>query len=72
MANDARVVELADTPALGAGGRKPLGVRVPPRALEERRVEGYSLEAAVMRSSFSWELVGERKSGGCRYSKRSS
>src|ERR1700712_693148 len=26
------VVELVDTPALGAGGRKPLGVQVPPPA----------------------------------------
>ena len=28
----AGVVELEDTPALGAGGRKPMGVRVPPPA----------------------------------------
>ena len=31
----AGVVELVDTPALGAGGRKALGVRVPSPALHE-------------------------------------
>ena len=32
IAHHAGVVELVDTPALGAGGRKPLGVQVPPPA----------------------------------------
>jgi hypothetical protein len=53
------VVELVDTPALGAGGRKPLGVRVPPPAFslsalwgcEETRWQRY---AAPMRKLSLW------------------
>ena len=44
--HNAGVAKLADAPALGAGGRKPLGVRVPPPALSPQPGSYALLEAA--------------------------
>src|SRR6266404_9253961 len=38
LSRDAEVAELADAPALGAGGRKAVGVRVPSSALPTRKM----------------------------------
>jgi hypothetical protein len=49
---DAEVAELADAPALGAGGRKAVGVRVPSSAFIFRFAVLKGLTAPARRSSF--------------------
>ena len=45
---DAEVAELADAPALGAGGRKAVGVRVPSSAFfHEPAVKFYGLDSTA-------------------------
>ena len=45
---DAEVAELADAPALGAGGRKAVGVRVPSSAFfHEQAVKFYGLDSTA-------------------------
>jgi hypothetical protein len=46
---DAEVAELADAPALGAGGRKAVGVRVPSSAFfHEPAIKFYGLDSPAM------------------------
>ena len=49
----ADVVELADTPDLGSGGVKPVGVRVPPSAPKNNQtVRGSTLQIAGAKTPF--------------------
>ena len=51
LPHDAEVAELADAPALGAGGRKAVGVQLPPSALTSPvNTKDNSFSAACKRS----------------------
>jgi hypothetical protein len=54
MTGKAAVVKLVDTPALGAGSRKGMRVRVSPAALEERaRLACWQLEEKERQSDIA-------------------
>src|SRR6266478_4357443 len=53
LSRNAEVAELADAPALGAGGRKAVGVRVPSSAPSTTSKRGPSRPVALRRSSMA-------------------
>src|ERR1700680_4813725 len=65
----AGVVELVDTPALGAGGRKPLGVRVPSPAfsgLLPRSLRAYAgRDVRLGRPRVEWAEDARAKAWWC-------
>ncbi len=55
----AGVVQLVDTPALGAGARKSLGVRVPPPAFRGSVESAFKPASAVVRGRSERRLRGD-------------